>query len=83
MALKKSDLEGIREIVEISKLIGEVQKTITIKVNPSYDVEKVLDLITGLFKGLLKPEFITALAEEKKEEALAAATEAKEGSKLW
>jgi hypothetical protein len=83
MALKKSDLEGIREIVEISKLIGEIQKTITIKVEPAYDVEKVLDAITVLFKGLLTPEFITALATEKKEEAAAAATEAKEGAKLW
>ena len=83
MALKKSDLEGIREIVEISKLMGEIQKTITIKVEPAYDVEKVLDAITSLFKGLLTPEFIVALAAEKKQEATEAAGEAKEAAKLW
>jgi hypothetical protein len=83
MALKKSDLEGIREIVEISKLIGEIQKTITIKVEPAYAVEKVLDQIAAIFAGFLTPEFIAALAAEKKEEAAKAETEAKEGSKLW
>lgn len=83
MALKKSDLEGIREIAEISKILTEIERTITIKIEPSYDLSKVLDRVNKTFEEFLGPELVKVILEEKKEEAKTADTEAKEAAKLW